>query len=879
MEFPWKGRCDNRGARRLMADLDASSHPARIGPYELLTPLGSGGMATVYRAHDARLGRDVAVKLVRLASGDEAARRERLAREARAAGRIRHPHVIAVLDVSVDGEHPYLVTELVEGVPLRTLLTGRPMPVERALDLATQIVDGLVAAHDAGVIHRDLKPENVMVGRDGRAILVDFGLAKADEARGDEAVGVSTLTAPHTVLGTVNYMSPEQARGAAVDARSDQFAFGVVFYEMLSGRRAFERPSSVETLAAILKDEPAPLESIRDDVALPLRWIVARCLAKSSEERYAATPDLLFDLRAAQARAQEVVRQGSPAQVPAWRRLAGAAALATLVPLGWLAADRFPKAPLEMPRWRRLSYDQGFVDSARFTRDGETVIYSASWRNQPFSVFSTTLSSPESRALDVPAAGVLAVAPSGEVALSQDCTYIAASGLCAGMLSRVPLLGGAPKPIATDVRSADWGPDGSLAISRRSGGDFNSVDYPLGTRLSDRGTGYVRVSPDGTRVAWGEALDTNVQAVVVLDGGQRREVTSGWRFISGLAWTRGGDALLVSGVGPDSVDDAVVRVSLDGSSRIVLRGIARLRVLDAGIGDRLLVGVSSTMARLWVWPTSVGAPRDLTWLDNAYLDAVSPTGDRVLFTVRAGASLEFQQDLYPIFVRDTAAGPATRIGTGYGLALSADGRWALTRTRPETGAPDLIVIPLGPGNAKRLPRGGVDVGAANSLADFAGADRVIMRAREDGGPWRTYVQSLDGGVPVPIAHEPGEIVSPIAPDGSRFVARRNDGSLWVAHSTIPAPAVRIELPRSSRILQWTSDGRGLILASDGGLRRAIGRFDLTTGRVTPIREVGAVGNAGVEDLRGLAASRDATVVGLSELRTIGALYVTNALRP
>lgn len=855
--------------------------PAQIGPYQIVETLGRGGMGTVYRARDPRLGRDVAVKVVELTDDGTTHHAERLLAETRAAGRLQHPNVMAVLDVGVHDGRPYMVSEFIAGGSLRAELDRGRMPRARALDVATQIVAGLAAAHQAPLVHRDLKPENVMITAEGVVKIVDFGLAKSLAPVPPDDTAGPTLTAPHAIVGSAPYMSPEQARGASTDTRSDQFSFGCVLFEMLSGRRAFDRPTPVETLAAILKEEPEPLAALDPTIPPPLRWIVERCLAKSPDERYASTLDLWHDLKTLGARAGTAtpVEIARPTARPRWRVALGAAALAAAA--GWLAATRpIPPTAPALPSWHRLTYEQGFVDAARFGADGQTVIYSAAWDNAPFAVFSTTIASPESRRLDLPPAGILAVAPSGELALSLGCSFVAASGTCPGTLARAPMHGGAPREIVADIRTADWGPDGTLALARRDETGLLSVEYPAGTRLSGRGSGYVRIAPDGARVAWTESAGSNSLSVVVRDADTTRTLATGWRFISGLAWTRDSGALYVSGVGPDTLDDAVIRLALDGSSRVALRGAARLRVLDAGSDGRLLVSATNSPVRLLAWgPGPPARPRDLTWLGNTYLDAIAEDGRRLLFTVRAGAALEFAPDLYPIYVRDLDGGPATRLGSGYGVALSPDGRWALTRTRPAVGPSDLVLVPLGPGEPRTLPRGDIDTGSANTLAVFVGPDRLALRGRVADGPWRTFVQRLDGGLPQLVAHEPGEIVSPVAPDHDRFIARRSDGSRWIARlSADGGDAVAVSIRDGVSVLQWTADGRGLVLARADGLRNLVSRLDLASGRESPLREVDVHADAGFVERRGFTASRNGTVVAGSEIRVMGALYLVEGVQ-
>jgi serine/threonine protein kinase len=259
----------------------------KIGPYEILAPLGAGGMGEVYRARDTRLGREVAIKVLPASFTENADRLRRFEQEARTTGMLNHPNILAVYDVGTHEGAPYLVTELLDGATLREEL---PVPRRKALDYGKQIATGLAAAHAKGVTHRDLKPENLFVCRDGRVKILDFGLAKVESP--ETEMTRTAGTTPGVAMGTVGYMSPEQARGEPSDARSDIFAFGVILYEMLSGQRAFQRNTSFETLTAILKDDPPPLPDAG------MERVVRRCLEKSPDQRFQSASDLGFAIDA-----------------------------------------------------------------------------------------------------------------------------------------------------------------------------------------------------------------------------------------------------------------------------------------------------------------------------------------------------------------------------------------------------------------------------------------------------------------------------------------------------------------------------------------------------------------------------------------------------
>src|SRR5712692_458974 len=271
-----------------------------LGPYEILSLIGAGGMGEVYRARDKRLNRDVAIKVLGEGLTKDQDRRARFEREARAVAALNHPNIVSLFDIGTEGDILYTVSELVEGESLRALLRRGSVPLRKIIDIAVQLADGMAAAHSAGITHRDLKPENVMVARDERVKILDFGLARQagrETAATSPEQGTLTVhdTQPGTVMGTVNYMSPEQACGFPVNYHSDQFSFGLILYELVSGTRAFQKETTVHTLAAIISEEPPP---IKTRLPPPLSWAIDHCLAKEPAERYESTRDLYRDLRA-----------------------------------------------------------------------------------------------------------------------------------------------------------------------------------------------------------------------------------------------------------------------------------------------------------------------------------------------------------------------------------------------------------------------------------------------------------------------------------------------------------------------------------------------------------------------------------------------------
>ena len=446
----------------------------RFGPYEIVRPISSGGMGEVYLARDTRLERDVALKMLPADLAGNCDHQRRFLQEARAAGALNHPNILAIYDLSTDSRCPFLIAELVDGVTLRQEMDRGRVPVRRLLDIAVQIADGLAAAHDAGIVHCDLKPENIMITRDGRTKILDFGLAKVNAVRG---VAPQEETEIGPLAGTPSYMSPEQGRGGVVDFRSDQFSFGIVLYKMAAGKHPFRRETGALTIAAIVEGEPRPLADASTATPAPLRWMIERCLAKDPSQRYAATADLARDLSTLRAHLTEA-DDGRLISAPRrWRRRVGQVALVLVLAAGalvwglggeWLARglSRLDAAPIS---YERLTFRPGSIHSARFAPDGETVVYSASWGSSPNELFSTRLGSPESRPLGHGDVSVLAVSSSGEMAVALSPSH--RGEFVQGTLAQVGLSGTAPRLLLKNVVAAEWTRDGkALAVVHVTGG-------------------------------------------------------------------------------------------------------------------------------------------------------------------------------------------------------------------------------------------------------------------------------------------------------------------------------------------------------------------------------------------------------------------------
>jgi len=852
---------------------------SRLGPYEILSPLGAGGMGEVYRARDARLGRDVALKVLPETVALDRNRLARFEQEARAASALNHPNIVTIHDIGREGETAYIAMELVEGRTLRELVVAGPLTLRKLLGIAAQIADGLAKAHAAGIVHRDLKPENVMVSTDGFVKILDFGLAKLVEPQSGEMSAMPTLahseTRPGTVMGTVSYMSPEQASGEALDFRSDQFSLGSIVYEMTTGQKAFQKKTAAETMSAIIREEPEPVGKLRPELPLPVRWMLDRCLAKEPEERYASTRDLARDLASVRDHISEVT-SGSEAMFAATarprRRLSslvlGVAVAAALV-AGWFARGRIV-APPSAPRFTRLTFRQGSVSNARIAPDGQTVVYGARWVGDPpgNQLYRTQVGSPESGKFGF-AGDILAISASNELAILQTPLT-----RMLGTVARVPMSGGTPRQVFEGVgyADADFSPDGKdLAVVTEG-----RLEFPIGKVLVAGGAGQPRVSRDGRLVAFWEFVNgASAVSVIGRDGKGKRILSGGWNSAEGApCWSADGREVWFTGNEHAGEPAALWAVDLSGKRRLVMRVPGNLELDDVSKDGKALLGHHIWAQSVRFASASEPVERELSWLDASTVADISTDGRTLLLNEEgegAGAGPV-------VYLRATDGSPAVRLGDGYAFALSSDEKYVLAWNANVGGKPaTLSLLPTGPGQPTELARG--DLALYFSGAFLRDGKKVVFTAVGKDGSWHVYVQAVPGGKPELFRPEQMILTpqtDPVSPDGKYLLARHHGEAVLITLDGSSPDRVLPGLdPQDDRIQQWSKDSRHLYMYRRGERPLKVWLYDIGTGQRQLWKELPV--DASVEGIRvRMTPGGDAWTI--EDRSILGQLYLVEGLR-
>ncbi len=859
---------------------------SRLGPYEVLSIVGAGGMAEVYRARDSRLGREVALKVINesLASSPELVRR--FEQEARIAGSLNHPNIVALYDVGVHDGAPFFVTELLEGESLRQRMSRGRVPLGTAVDWGIQLAHGLAAAHRRGVIHRDVKPENVFIAPGGQVKLLDFGIAKlAEEARaGPRGMLEATVTpggdATRTgsVLGTPGYMSPEQVRGDPVDSRTDIFSLGALLHELLSGERAFPGSSLIESGHAILNEDPRPLPP---SVPSGVGQVVLRCLQKEPDQRFQLATDLAFAL--------EVVRNptagGSPAAMKgrgraAPRFLALGAVVALVAALLW-RGGAFSRDAARVDV-EQVTYRLGAILAARFAPDGR-IILSASFEGRPEEVYGKSSASVEPQSLGLTDALLLGVSESGDLALLLEPRFSRAFSMH-GTLARVGGVGGTPRELVEQVEFADWSPKGELAVVRNLGAT-STLEFPVGKVLF-RTTGWIsnpRFSRAGDRIAFlhHPLFNDDMGEPIVVDlHGRSKVLTARWPRLLGLAWSPDGSEVLFTA--GRIARNVLVAVSEAGKTRELYTTPADLRLEDVAPDGTVLATEELERSEIGFSTAGHAEQSTLTW--GNWGTAVARVSDQgsVLFSESVPvAPEEGQLPTQPVWalLRRSERNAAQILGNGSALDLSPDGRTALV-IRPDRHT--LTALSVGPGESRAVQAQGMELSAARWFRD---GKRLLATCRDaSDAEYHLFILPQDGSSGSRLSDIPvvGRRVLHLSPD-DRLAATLDKNEALVLLSTRDGSVSRLPEAGTDAIPRgWSSEGH--LWVTRGGdrtpARARLLRFDVEHRRLLEERTVGPTETSGAIYLRDVAISPDGRSVAFVYGRNLGYLYrLHGVLRP
>jgi serine/threonine protein kinase/Tol biopolymer transport system component len=862
-----------------------------VSHYRVLEKIGGGGMGVVYKAEDTRLGRFVALKFL----PDEIARQlpvlDRFRREARAASALNHPNICTIYDVGEEDGRAFLAMEYLEGQTLKHRIDGKPLPVDFVLDLGIQIADALSAAHAKGIVHRDIKPANIFITKTRQVKLLDFGLAKIDDRRDLSATSdgetLKDLTSPGSALGTISYMSPEQARGEELDGRTDLFSLGASLYEAATGKQAFDGNTSAVIFESILNRNPVSPQELNPNLPADLVRILDRSLEKDRDLRYQSAAEMRAEMKILKRRLDSQRSAAPPVVAPAPQGAPKAPGTSGLRPLAILAATSALLAGLAIgwflhaahsrtapPIYHQLTFRRGTVRSARFTPNGQSVVYGAAWEGKPTELFITSPESPQSRSLERHGDELMSISSTGDIAL---LTNVDVTGTYTevGTLARMPINGGDPRDILNGVQWADWSPDGKqMAVVRDMGGK-NRLEYPIGKVIHET-PGWIshpRVSPDGEQVAFIEhpQVGDDAGSVHVIDGhGVDKVLAGNFLTVQGLAWQPSGKEIWFTASENEGNGRSLDAVTIDKSRRTIARVPAALELEDIGQDGRVLLIRQSWRRELSGLIAGTPKEQDFSWLDYSFPAELSGDGNRLLFDeegVGGGGN-------YSIYLRKTAEDSAVRLGDGESVSLSPDGKWVLGLTMASPS--QFILLPSGAGDAQQITHDQLYHSWARWLPDSRG---IVFTAKQEGHGARIYLQPSINSQATPVSPEGIDpLVLALAPDGKQVAGVGSDGQAYLySLSGGPAKSVPGLMPGEQPI-EWSADGKSLYVFRPGELPAKVSQLDLATGKRTVWRTLAPADPAGVSQIGPIVMTPDGASYIYGYHRTLSDLYLVEGLK-
>jgi serine/threonine protein kinase len=801
---------------------------SRLGPYEIVERLGAGGMGEVYRVHDVRLHRDVALKTLPRALVGDPERRERFVQEARAASALEHPHIAAIHDIGEADGITFIAMELVRGEPLADRIARSPLTPVRALDLAIEIGEALARAHDRGIVHRDLKPANVMLTEDGHAKIIDFGLAKLlDVLSGDDRTrtGDGRGSSGGAVLGTASYMSPEQARGEPVDRRSDVFSFGIVLYEMLTGHPPFRGRSAIDTMHAILYAPAAPLPDLgvaSDD----LQRIVTKCLAKEPHDRYQGMRDAVVDLRAARRRIDSSAFH--PAAVSERRNFhlyAAAAVLAAAAIAAWPIWKSSARSidPTARPAWTEIT-NLDFATQPALSPDGRLLAFirGDNTFSSPGNIYLKML--PDGAAVPLTHDAVAKMGPT----FSPDGSQVAYTVAEAGDKWQtwvIPTLRGEPRMWLPNASALTWTNHGQVLYSQVKGGIHTAIITASESGTDARDVYVPRdpqgmahrsfLSPDGRQVLVVEMDHTGVWLpcrIVPFDGSSAgRSIGHANAACTGAAWSPDGRwAYINENVGSGF---HIWRQAINGSrlEQVTASPTEEEGIAMAPDGRSFITSVGLRQRSVWVHdPTG---ERQLSVEGYAYWPLMSGDGTKICYRLLHSANTG--QAPAELWVTDLSSGRNDRLlpgrlVTGYDVA----GDRAVAAVAEPHGGSSIWLVPLDP----RQPPLQVP-GAAGDNPRFVRAGRIVLRQRR-GGDYRLVTMNDDGTAVAEVSASVPNVLGTLSPSGE-WLSVSGQGGMILYSISRRSSVVFFAGPDSARV-RWSRDGSHIYVSLQYGAASAFG---------------------------------------------------------
>jgi eukaryotic-like serine/threonine-protein kinase len=859
----------------------------KLGPYEVQSLLGAGGMGEVYRARDIRLQRDVAIKVLPASLSRDEERLRRFEQEAKSVAALNHPNLLTVFDVgtmpdpsNAGAALPYIVSELLEGSTLRARLAEGVIGQRKVLDYGVQIASGLAAAHERGIVHRDIKPENIFITEDDRVKILDFGLAKLTQTEFDSRTSLPTATNETElglVLGTLGYMSPEQLRGKKVDARSDIFSFGAVLYEMLSRRRAFHGDNTADVVSAILNQQPAELTVTNQEISPSLDHIVRHCLEKDALLRFQSARDLAFQLNVLrETRSSTAIIAVSPGTEEKRSRPWMPAAMGTVVLLLLLAGTWFvarSTAHLEPPKFTQLTFQQGFVEAARFLSDGRDFISASRWgSDSDVALFTGTVETPGLRPLGISVTSLLSVSSTGDLLVLQDAHQIGPGYVRVGRLARLAISGGAPRPLQENVQYADWAPNGTDFAVVRFAPDRHlyRLEYPSGKVLYETPgwLSHPRFSRDGKHIAFLDhpvfGDDLGMVAIVDLQG-NHKQLSGTFGSTQGLAWSPDQSEIWFSAV-KNGVYRSLYATSLRGRERPLLAAPGNVDIQDVLPNGNVLLNVTDERLELMVFTADHPEGRDFTWMDWAYGARFSADSKSLLF------GDQHSGDNYGTFLRNLDGSPAVRLGDGDPMDLSPDNKWAISRLPSKPN--QILLLPTGTGESRQLTHSNISHLYGRWLPD----GRIICDGNETGHPERTYLVDMNGNEK-PLTPE-GILARAVTTDGKNLIVSDLDSTqfhLFPVDGGQPRPLPQLQ--KGDAPQDFTADDKAILLRRSGkDAAIEIWRLELATGKRTLLRSLSAPGARAVARGLNVVSSRDEKSYAYTYQPAISTEYLVQGIR-